>query len=563
VARTIAIFNRKEIVLNEEWELTDGRILSRDYVPLSLGENNKGGIWKFRDITDNRNIEKRLEDQRLFFDHILNSIPADIAVFDANHRYLFVNENAFKNEDLRKWMIGKTDEDYARYSNRPKSFVEKRFELYDRAAAEGKQVQYIEKLVSKDGKAGHHLRLIRPVFAENGSLEFIMGYGLEVTDLIAAQEELKTSIDTFSSAFNYSGIGMALIGLNGMWLDVNQVLCQLTGYTKEELLGITFHAITYPEDDEMDRDLINQLLSRKISTYTIEKRYVSKQDKIVLVSLTVSLVWNNDGTPKFFIAQVVDITEKKELENEIRKKNNELEATKISLINKISQMEELSHIIAHNLRGPAGNIKMFSEGLLAKRNEGADSENLLASAFTEEQFLEFIEESSTALISSLSTLMKITEIKLNKEIAYDECNIAEMIRTITNQLNGIIFEKKARITSDLEIKWVHYPKVYLENILYNLISNALKYSRPGKVPEIQISAKVQNGRIRIVVKDNGLGIDLKKHGDKVFKLNQVFHAGYDSKGVGLYLTKTQVESLGGSIEVSSKPNEGCEFIVTF
>ncbi len=560
--RTVDIFNKKEIVLNEEWELEDGRILSRDYIPLSLGGNNKGGIWKFKDITDQKNIERRFEEQRLFYERIINNIPADIAIFDAEHRYLFVNQNAFKNEELRKWMIGKTDEDYARYSNRPYSFVETRFALYDKAVQSREQVRYIEKLISKDGKVGHHLRLLRPVFFEDGSLEFIMAYGLEITDLILAQEELKTSMDTFSSAFDHSGIGMALIDTEGLWLDANKVLCDLTGYSKEELLKLTHNEITYPEDDEIDRPLIVQLQNKEITTYTIEKRYVSKKNKIILVSLTVSLVWNNDGTPKFFIAQVVDITQKNELENEITRKNTQLEATITSLVNKISQLEELNHIIAHNLRGPAGNIKMFSEILLTMKKDKVDSENLLSDAFSEEEVLGFIEESSSSLMNSLSTLMEISEIKLNKEIAYDDCNIINMINVISSQLYGNIFEKQAIINLNLKIEIIRYPKAYLENILYNLVSNALKYCKPGIPPEIYISTRVQNEKIQIIVKDNGLGIDLKKYGDKVFKLNQVFHPGYDSKGIGLYITKTQVESLGGNIELISKPNEGCEFIVT-
>ena len=91
----------------------------------------------------------------------------------------------------------------------------------------------------------------------------------------------------------------------------------------------------------------------------------------------------------------------------------------------------------------------------------------------------------------------------------------------------------------------------------------MKYSNSDVTPEIIVaSRRLANGKTQLIVKDNGIGIDLVQFGDKVFKLNQTFHTGYDSKGIGLYITKTQVESLGGSIELKSKPNEGCEFIVT-
>ena len=550
-------------VLNEEWEFLDGKIYSRDFIPILLGNDKSAGTWKLTDVTQQKNIERRFEEQRNFYEHILNSIPADIAIFSSDYKYLFVNQNAFKNEELRKWMVGKTDIDYARYSNRPDSFYLSRFAQIDEAIARGRQIQKIETLTSKDGKVGHHLRLLRPVYFDDGSFEFIMAYGVNITDLIQAQEDLKTSVETFASAFDYSGIGMALISPDGKWLDANKVLCKLTGYTKEELLQLHYEDITYADDLEIDRGLLNKMIRKEITTYSLEKRYISKEKRIVLVSLTVSLVWNKANTPKFFIAQVVDITKKKELELEIQQKNTELEATKTSLINKIAQLEQLTHIIAHNLRGPAGNIKMLSEILIDRANsDNSESENEMDNSFSVEEGLVLIQESSDALMGSLATLLKIAEIKLNKEIPYQECNVRHIVNDIAAQLHTIIYEKQAEIQFNTSVEVISYPLAYLESIFYNLISNALKYSRPDVPPSITIITRIFEEKTQIVVKDNGLGIDIKKYGNKVFRLNQVFHQGFDSKGVGLYLTKTQIESLGGTIEVFSKPNEGCEFVVT-
>jgi len=557
-----AIANGKTF-LNKEVEMIDGRILSLDLITLSLDENNNGEIWKFTDVTVQKNIDSKFEEQRKFYENILNNIPADIAAFDTDHKYLFVNKNGIKDEELRKWIIGKTDVDYARYRKRPDSFFETRFELYDKAIDSRKSAQLIEKLISKEGKEEYHLRIINPVLTENGNIEFLQAYGLNITDLIVAQESLKTSAEIFSSAFDYSGIGMALVGLDGKWLDVNTSFCLMTGYSKDELLALTFQEITYPDDLESDLALIRRMLKQELKTYTLEKRYISKDKKIVLVLLTVSLVWNTDGTPKFFIAQVVDITQKKELENEIRRKNNILEASKESLQNKVNQLEDLNHIIAHNLRGPAGNIKMFSEILMEQlNNNDFAAPELSASGFTYEQVLQFIQESSNSLISSLETLMEITQIKLNKTIPNDNCDVQTIINEIITQFQSGIYEKQALILTERSIEQISYPKVYLENIIYNLLSNSLKYIRPGTTPEILISVRSVDERTVITVKDNGLGINLDKYGDRLFKLNQVFHSGFNSKGIGLYITKTQVESLGGSIEVKSKENEGSEFIVT-
>jgi signal transduction histidine kinase len=166
------------------------------------------------------------------------------------------------------------------------------------------------------------------------------------------------------------------------------------------------------------------------------------------------------------------------------------------------------------------------------------------------------------LLDSLATLIEVTEIKLNKEIPFNDCDIVAIINDIIGQLHSNIYEKSAIIKLDIQVGPVSYPKIYLENIFYNLISNSLKYTSKNTAPEILITTERKDDRICIRVKDNGLGIDLKRYKDRLFKLNQVFHEGYDSKGIGLYITKTQVESLGGTIEVTSVQNEGCEFIVT-
>jgi PAS domain S-box-containing protein len=497
-----------------------------------------------------------VEAKNRLYETILNNIAADIVVFDSQLRFVYVNPPALKSTEVREWLIGKTDEDFCRLRNKPVSIAEKRMVQYKLAIAEKKIIEFEESSVMGNGDVVHHVRRVMPIFNDSGEVEYIVGFGLNITGYIETQVALKASEQTFANAFVYSGIGMSLFNIEGKWLDVNSAFCEMTGYAKEELLHRPFHFITYREDIETVNRMAIRLLKMDIQSETIQKRYVTKGNTIIWVLVTVSLVWNVDNTPKMFIAQVVDITNKKDLSNELRRRNVELEASKQSLVNKVDQLEELSYIIAHNLRGPAGNIKA-----LAAAMRTSPAGNMII-GMTAEEGNQFIEESSDALLSSLDTLMEITSIKLNKEVPKDRCDVMKIVADINTQLHGIIFEKKAAINLLLEIEHIDYPKAYLENILYNLISNALKYSRPGIPPEVLVSVKDTGGRTQLIVKDNGLGINLQKYGARVFKLNQVFHQGYDSKGVGLYITKTQVESLGGNIEVRSQEKEGCEFIVT-
>ena len=557
VARIETILQAKEIVLNDELEMVDGRIIRRDYFPLSFQENYEGEIWKFTDITQQKNVDNRFEAQRLFYEHIFNNLPANVAVLTADGIILFVNPSAILNEENRQIAIGKTLWEYDRFTRESEMIITQRIDYFNTAIRTKSKVEWDERLTSKSGKTSYHRRYFYPIFKPSGEPDIVIAYGVNITDRVLAEEALKTSMDAFSHSFNYSGIGKALIAPGGKWLEVNDVICKLTGYTKEELLNTHYRDITYPEDVDIDAAHIQQLFNKEIESYTLEKRYISKTRQIVVTSLTVSLLWNSDGTPKYFICDLLDITAQKLLTDELYRQNAELEATKTNLINKIKQLEDLSHMIAHNLRWPAGNIQLLAARLLLDDDDPA----AINTGFTKDEATSILHKSSIALNKNLNTLFELSEIKLNKKITYDRCDFGELSSNIVRQLQSLIYQKKALITFKFEVQHISYPHVYLESILYNFISNSLKYSNPKKIPEISITTQQKGKQVCLTVRDNGLGIDLKKYGDKIFKLNKEFHEGYDSRGVGLFLTKSQIESLDGSIEVKSIPMDGCEFIV--
>ena len=365
--------------------------------------------------------------------------------------------------------------------------------------------------------------------------------------------------ETFKSAFDFSGIGMALMSPDGKILDVNNAVCNFTGYSKAELLKMDFLSLGHPDDNHADVTLLHKMLIKLLNYYSLEKRYISKQKKILWGLHTVSKVLNKNGTLKFYVLQIVDITRRRELADEISRKNSELEAIRSGLINKINQMEELNHIVAHNLRGPANNIQMLVDML---KNKQEPANNNAGFTLEMDEIIKYLDEGSSSLTGSLNTLMDVVQISMNKGIPYDDCDAPKIINEILSQLNSTIYEKKAAITLSLQVKLISYPYVFLESIFYNLISNALKYISKERTPIITISTYLSGGRPTLSVKDNGLGINLEKHGKKLFKLNQVFHPGHDSKGVGLFITKAQIESFGGNIQVKSQENIGSEFIVT-
>jgi diguanylate cyclase (GGDEF)-like protein/PAS domain S-box-containing protein len=121
----------------------------------------------------------------------------------------------------------------------------------------------------------------------------------------------------FLNAFQFAPSGIALVSLNGNWLKVNPSFCRMLGYEEEELLTKTFQVLTFPADLEMDLEYVKQMINKEIETYHVEKRYVHKQGHLIWTLLSVSLVYNEDGSPKYFISQILDITAIKQAQNQI------------------------------------------------------------------------------------------------------------------------------------------------------------------------------------------------------------------------------------------------------
>jgi signal transduction histidine kinase len=133
-----------------------------------------------------------------------------------------------------------------------------------------------------------------------------------------------------------------------------------------------------------------------------------------------------------------------------------------------------------------------------------------------------------------------------------------------HSLSNSIDKHRVRILSDFsEVDEIYSLRIYMYSIFYNLIGNSIKYGKPNVPPLIEIKSRKENGKIILTFKDNGLGIDMKTNGDKIFGLYRRFHSHVEGKGMGLFMVKTQVESLGGRITVASEVNKGTEFTLVF
>ncbi|MDP9046788.1 MAG: PAS domain S-box protein, partial [Bacteroidota bacterium] len=363
-------------------------------------------------------------------------------------------------------------------------------------------------------------------------------------------DKLKLSEAKFSTAFNDSAAGMAIVSLDGEWLEVNSYLEHLLGYTKEEFYQTNAIALTHPNDVPLNLELIKQVENGEITQFQIEKRYVHKNGTPIWVLVNVSAIHHQAGIKPLAVTQVIDISGLKELMGKMELKNAELSHTASQLTDKITQLEDFNNIVAHNLRGHAKTIEYILQMIAEEESE--EEKN---------QYMAMLSEISNSLNSTLDELLKVLEIKLNHDISVDSCALQDVTDNITLLLKGEILKAKAVVTTEFAVKQINFPKVYLDSIFYNLVSNSLKYRRDNVPVEIKISSKKNGESTILVFEDNGIGIDLVRHGKDVFKLNKVFHSGFDSRGVGLFITKNQIEAHGGTIRVESQPGNGTKFTI--
>jgi diguanylate cyclase (GGDEF)-like protein/PAS domain S-box-containing protein len=145
--------------------------------------------------------------------------------------------------------------------------------------------------------------------------ELLARVGGLLTDRARSQRKLQASDERFRATFEQAAVGIAHVSPEGRWLRVNQRLCDMVGYTREELLELTFQDITHPDDLGADEELVKRVLSNELATYSLEKRYVRKNGELLWISLTVSLVRDDAGEPDYFIGVAQDINERKAAES--------------------------------------------------------------------------------------------------------------------------------------------------------------------------------------------------------------------------------------------------------
>ncbi|HOX83797.1 MAG TPA: ATP-binding protein [Chryseolinea sp.] len=253
-------------------------------------------------------------------------------------------------------------------------------------------------------------------------------------------------------------------------------------------------------------------------------------------------------------AQAITIQRRNaDLQIEVENQTKHLRQTNAELVEHNGRLEQFSYIISHNLRGPLARVQGLVSLLSNPQSEAEKN--------TIHQLLLRSSHELDSVITDLGLILNIR--KLNTEIR-TELLLSEVIKKVLKTLESEIHHVKATINKKVDrSETILSLRPYVESIFYNLISNALKYRHSQRALSIDISTNRTAQFLEITISDNGLGIDLSKYGDQLFNLYKRFHLHVEGKGLGLYLVRTQIEALGGRIEVQSEIDKGTQFTLFF
>jgi PAS domain S-box-containing protein len=374
----------------------------------------------------------------------------------------------------------------------------------------------------------------------------VIATGWDVTKRLRAEQSARESEQRFRTLQHASSGGIGLHD-QGFIIDCNQGLSDLTGYSYSELIGRNGLDLVAPDWRPF---VLEKIKSGYDQTYDVEG--IRKDGTRYFLEIHGKNIPFQGRTIR--VTEFRDITERKKSEQKILEQNKKLQTLTEDLVRKNNQLEEFTQIVSHNLRAPVGNIMTLL--------------GLYDSATTDEERREYVNllrESSSTTLAMLNDINDVLKIKQSRNIEKKNLKFQDVLHQTVSMLSAKISLSDAEILGNFnECPEVHYPEIYLESIMLNLLDNALKYADTARKPVIKFrSYRDRLGHAMLEVADNGLGINLSKYGHQMFKLRKTFHRHPESRGLGLFMIKNQIEAMGGEISVQSKVNEGTTFFVIF
>ena len=546
--RVLEIVADKQPVLNDRIETIDGRIIFRDYAPFLLDGNHLGHLWIFYDETDMVKVSEVINEQKHFYEDILNKIPSDIAVLSPSLRYLFVNPEAIKNEEVRKWIIGKNDFEFCVERGLDTNIAEKRKGILLKAITEKQELEWEEK-IERNGKTSYHIRKVSPVLDDRDDVKLLIGYGYDITQRKEYEKQIELNERKYWELFNYSQAIICTHNMDGVITDVNPAFCEQTGYAPEEATSKNITAFL-PGADALEFE--NNYLEPIRNNQRVKGlfRVVHKTGKLVYLLYQNYKVQSPVEQHTYVVSFCQDVTERIKIEKELKEAKKLTEET-------ARIKEKFLANMSHEIRTPMSGI-MGITSLLQKtplNNEQAG-------------YLKIVQDSAATLLNIVNDILDLEKINTgNVGLEVIPFSITEKLQSAANLFNSMAKAKGLDlilITNFSGQFLVQGDPTRFSQVLNNLIGNAIKFTHSGSVTVIAnvIEQTGETITLHTAVEDTGIGIADGVVQTIFTPFTQAYPETtriYGGTGLGLAISKNLVDMQKGRIWVSSKLNIGSTF----
>lgn len=494
------------------------------------------------DVTDRVESERKIQTTQQLLQEAFNTVSDVIYVLDVEAdgrlKYASINKAFMKytgmsiNDRLHHYV----DEVI------PSPLKELELQHYQRAIESGSRVEFEEMAEYPTGKR-FTIVSCTPLMDATGKCFRLVCSARDITDIIDSQNEIRKL-----SLIARETINAAIItDTQGRITWVNKAFESISGYSSEEILGKKpGEFLQGKETDPQTIAYMRQQLDAR-QPFEVEVVNYHRSGQPYWIKIQCQPLLGPQGQLEGYFAIETDITNDKEirLEREILIKE---------LTEHNNDLKQFTYITSHNLRAPLTNLLAISN--LLELPPDTDEFTL--------QLIEGFKNSTFRLNETLEDLIRILLIKESPHVEVADVDFRSTIEKVEGSLQMLLSESQANVHMDFsKAPSVVFSPAYMESIFLNLLSNSIKYRNPKLPLEINIRSKRKGAGVEVVYSDNGIGFDLKRVKERVFGLYQRFHNNTDGKGVGLYLIKSQLNALGGQIDVQSEEGMGTTFTLTF
>lgn len=485
-----------------------------------------------RDITEQKKAEEELRESEQRFRFLVEKITDIVVLWDKDYNYEYISPAI-------EHVMGYTLEEYRQFGlfdNVPEAdhhLIRKAMQ----ELAEGVNEVYVEHRVrAKDGRLIWLRNRTKAFRDKDGNLLKVLTTSSDITLRRKAEEE---ALRLAKIAERTTDV-LLTCDSEGVITWCNTAIRKMLGFEPEDIIGFKPTAKLRGTGTKTEKLV-------KLEQALIEKRLFN--DTLLLYHRNGSKRWINYETKPAFSEKgrfLYTIVTKRDL-TEVIEKQQELERLLQTTTEQNTRLKEFSYITSHNLRSSVANLL----GLTALMNTDPGNPT----------YVDMINQSTQKLDVTIRNINTLLQVESNMELMGKEpCNLRDIVERVLEQQSGVIREKavnlKVSIGPDFLVDAI---PVYLESIIQNLITNALKYGITNTSKDLHISAKTEDSEVCLTVTDYGYGIDLQKYGHRLFKLGTRLHDISSGQGLGLYMSQRQAEVLNGRLLVDSEPFKGASF----